>query len=472
MADAAAAAGSIKLSGPDQLRSGRMLAAAGIILLLIALTGFYVAAEFGAVGVRRSRLRRLCEDGHATAAKLLPIVENPQRLNRYIAASQVGITFSGMALGAYAEAALTPRLSPLLLHWSTLRPETAESVASVSILLSLTMLSVVVGEIVPKTVALRYPTEAALATTRPMLWSAHVYAWFIVILDRSAGLLRRLLRVPTATHRHVHSPDEIVLLIAESRNGGLLEPREQVRLHRALRLGLRDARQLMVPRERLAAIGLPTRMPDVLRIVATSPYSRLPVIRQSLADIVGILHTKDVVTHFLQSGRAGTLASLVRPILRVPETMPADRLLGFLREKRSHQALVVDTSNAVVGMITLEDVLGELLGNVPDEFKAPRLLPLRLSDGRIRLPGDLPLEGARVWVEGAWPTGDVTVGVFIAREAGRVPEPGETLDIADLPVEIESVEEGRIASVIVTPPRLDEDDADDVDGGNDHGESA
>ena len=446
-----------------------MFAAAGIILLLIALTGFYVAAEFGAVGVRRSRLRRLCEDGHATAARLLPIVEDPQRLNRYIAASQVGITFSGMALGAYAEAAITPRVAPLLARWSALHPDTAESVASITVLLSLTMLSVIVGEMVPKTLALRYPTETALATTRPMLWSSRIFAWFIVILDRSAGLLRRLLRVPTATHRHVHSPDEIGLLIAESRDGGLLEPQEQVRLHRALRLGLRDARQLMVPRARLAAIEFSTRMPDVLRIVATSPYSRLPVYRHTLDDIAGIVHTKDVVMHFLERGRSGTLASLFTPILRVPDTMPADRLLGFLRERRSHQALVVDAAATVVGMITLEDVLGELLGNVPDEFKAPRLLPLRLSNGRVRLPGDLPLESARVWVEGAWPTADMTVGQFVAQELGRVPEPGEDLEIGGLEAEIESIEDGRIASVIVTPPRLD-DDEDDQNAGLDHGD--
>ena len=142
----------------------------------------------------------------------------------------------------------------------------------------------------------------------------------------------------------------------------------------------------------------------MLQIVATSPYSRLPVFRGTLDDIPGILHTKDVVTHFLERREAGSLASLVRPVQRVPDTLNADRLLAFLRERRSHQALVVDEANRVVGMITLEDVLGELLGSVPDEFKTSRLLPLRLSDGRVRLPGELPLERARVWVGGAWPT--------------------------------------------------------------------
>jgi CBS domain containing-hemolysin-like protein len=439
------------------LRSGGMVTAAAVILLLLGLTAFYVAAEFGAVGVRRSRLRRLCEDGDATAARLLPIVESPQRLNQYIAASQVGITLSGMILGAYAEASISPRVTPWL-ERASLSTETAESVASAGVLIALTMLSVIVGEMVPKTLALRYPTETALFTTRPMLWSGRAYSWFIVILDRSARLMRTLLRMPTATHRHVHSPEEIGLLIAESRDGGLLEPQEQVRLHRALRLGLRDARQLMVPRERLAAIEIGTPLRDVLRIVATSPYSRLPVFRRTPADIAGILHTKDVVMHFLLRGRNGTLAGLVRPILRVPETMPADRLLGFLRERRSHQALVIDAATAVVGMITLEDVLGELLGAVPDEFKSSRLLPLRLSNGRVRLPGELPLDQARVWVEGAWPADGRTVGDFITGETGRMPDAGEELDIGGLDVEIESVENGRIASAIVTPPRPDDEE--------------
>jgi magnesium and cobalt exporter, CNNM family len=357
-----------------------MLTSAGIILLLIALTGFYVAAEFGAVGVRRSRLRRLCEDGDPTAARLLPIVDSPQRLNQYIAASQVGITLSGLVLGAYAQATLSPRLTPLFERWTSLTADTAESVANVGVLVALTTLSVVIGEMVPKTIALRYPTEVALMTTLPMLWSERLYAWFIVILDRSAAALRTVLRMPMASHRHVHSPEEIDLLIAESRDGGLLEPQEQVRLHRALRLGLRDARQLMVPRARLSAIEINTRVRDALRIAATSPYSRLPVFRQTMDDVVGILHTKDVVTHFLQRGESGALASLVRPLLRVADTMPADRLLGFLRERRSHQALVVDGSGVVAGMITLEDVLGELLGSVPDEFKAPRAAQRPASD--------------------------------------------------------------------------------------------
>ena len=440
-----------------------MLTAAAIILLLILFTALYVAAEFAAVGARRSRLRRLAEDGHALAARLLPVLEDPRALDRYIAASQVGITLSSLILGAYAQAILAPRAAPLLTRIWGLEAAAAVNAAAVIILVALTILSVILGELVPKAVALQYPTQTALFTVLPMQWSLRLYAWLIAILNGSGLLVLRALGAKGAGHRHVHSPEEIALLIAESRNGGLLEPQEQVRLHRALRLGLRNAGQLMVPRDRLAAIELTTPLADVQRIAASSPYSRLPVYRSTIDTIIGILHTKDVVMHFLERGRSGSLASLVRPIPRVAESMSADRLLAFLRDRRSHQAIVVTSEGRVAGLITLEDVIGELLGAVPDEFKSPRLLPLRLSDGRVRLPGGLTLERARIWVEGAWPVGEQTVGAFVTDQAGGVPEPGAHLTVLDLPVEVESVENGVVTSVIVTPPYLEEEDDEEED---------
>ena len=183
--------------------------------------------------------------------------------------------------------------------------------------------------------------------------------------------------MPSTGHRHVHSPEEIELLIAESRDGGLLEPQEQVRLHRALRLGLRTASQLMVPRERLAAIDIQTPLADVLTIVTTSPFSRLPVYRGDLDHVAGMLHIKDLVTEFVKGTHRRSLASLLRPIVRVRHDMPADRLLAFLRERRSHQALVIDVAGRVIGLITLEDVVAELLGGVADEFKTARRRPPR-----------------------------------------------------------------------------------------------
>jgi CBS domain containing-hemolysin-like protein len=360
-----------------------MLLASLVITFLILLTGLYVAAEFAAVGARRSRLRRLAEDGNGLAARILPVVEDPHELDRYIAVSQIGITLSSLILGAYGQAALAPVLTPLVRAVFGLDPDTAESTSAVLVLLVLTVLAMIIGELVPKSLALHDPTRTAMFTVLPMQWSLRLFSWAIVVLNGSGALLLRLLRVPSTGHRHVHSPEEIELLIAESRDGGLLEPEEQVRLHRALRLGLRTASQLMVPRARLAALDLNTPMPEVLRIVTSSPFSRLPVYRDSLDHVVGMLHTKDLVTEYVGGLGRRSLAPLLRPIVRVRHDMPADRLLAFLREKRSHQALVVDSNGAVIGLITLEDVVAELLGGVADEFKMARR-PARGRDEETR----------------------------------------------------------------------------------------
>ena len=256
-----------------------MLLASGIITLLILLTALFVAAEFAVVGARRSRLRRLAEDGNALAARVLPVLEDPHALDRYIAASQVGITLSSLILGAYAQASIAPRFAPLIQRVGGLEAQTAESTSAVVVLLILTTLAMIVGELVPKSLALQDPTRTAMWTVIPMQWSQHAFAWSIDFLNGSGNLLLKLMRVKNTGHRHVHSPEEIELLIAESRDGGLLEPQEQVRLHQALRLGLRTARELMVPRARLASVEVSTPFPEVLRLVATSPYSRLPVYR-------------------------------------------------------------------------------------------------------------------------------------------------------------------------------------------------
>ena len=357
-----------------------MLVAALVILFLILLTALYVAAEFAAVGARRSRLRRLAEDGNALAARILPVVENPHELDRYIAVSQIGITLSSLILGAYGQAALAPEAAPLLQRVADMAPEAAESTAAVAVLLVLTVLAMIVGELVPKSLALQNPTRAALVTVLPMQWSQRVFSSSIDVLNGSGALLLRLFRVRSTGHRHVHSPEEIELLIAESRDGGFLEPEEQVRLHRALRLGLRTAGQLMVPRERLSAIEIGSPLGEVLQKVAGSPFSRLPVYRGHLDNVIGMLHTKDVVAAYVQRLRSPSVTSLLRPISRVRHDMPADRLLAFLRERRTHQALVVDGDGKTAGLITLEDVLAELLGGLGDEFKEQRLRPAQAGD--------------------------------------------------------------------------------------------
>jgi CBS domain containing-hemolysin-like protein len=345
-----------------------MLLASSVIAGLILVTALYVAAEFAAVGVRRSKLRRLADDGSVLAARLLPYVEDGRRLDRYIAASQIGITLSSLVLGAYGQA----RLAPVVAQWlagAGLHASAAASYASAAVLAVLTVLGVILGELVPKSLALQYTTQTALVTVLPMQWSLRLFAPFIALLNGSGLLLLRLFGLRGSGHRHIHSPEEIDLLIAESRDGGLLEPDEEVRLHRALRLGRRRARDLMVPRARLAAIPASLTLAEALAAAAESPYTRLLVHRGSLDDVAGIVRTKDLVLHYLEHGADGSLAALLRPVVRVREDLPADRLLAVLRERRAHQALVVDGAGHVAGLVALEDVLAALLGPTADEFK-------------------------------------------------------------------------------------------------------
>jgi CBS domain containing-hemolysin-like protein len=344
-------------------------AAWAVVAGLILINAFYVAAEFAAVGVRRTRIRALADEGNVLARRLFPIVEDARLFDRYIAATQIGITLTSLGLGAYGQAALAPALVAGLIARANLEPAAAESAAAGLVLVGLTTLQVIFGELVPKSVALQHPTRSSLYTVVPMRWSMRAFAWFIDALNGSGALLLRALRFPNIRHRHIHSPEEIDLLIVESHDGGLLEPEEQRRLRRALRLGLRSARQLMVPRPQV--VGLPIDMPfdEIVGTFANSPYTRMPVYRGTIDQIVGIVHTHDVLTQQLGPDAPATLEKILRPAVTVPEALSADRLLKLFRERRAHQAIVVDEHGGMVGLVTLEDVLTELLGEVADELK-------------------------------------------------------------------------------------------------------
>jgi CBS domain containing-hemolysin-like protein len=426
-----------------------VLAAILVIAALLLVNALYVAAEFAAVSVRRSRLHQLAEDGNTFAAWLVPIVESPAALDRYIAACQIGITISSLVLGAYAQATVAVWLAPYFAALGGLQEVVAQSTSTIAVLLVLTVAQVVFAELVPKSLALQYPTQTSLYTLIPMLASQWVYRPFITWLNGTGLFILRLLGAPHQAHRHIHSPDEIELLIAESRDGGLLEPDEHRRLQRALRLNLRQARQLMVPRKRISALSIDTPLNEAVTMVAQSPYSRLPVYRGTIDNIVGILRTKDLVRWFVE-GRAGrTVAELMRPIPSVHVSVTADRILKDLRERRSHQALVVDEFGGTAGLLTLADVLTELLGHVGDEFRSGRPAPETLADGRVRLPGEMGVDDAATILETTWETDASTVAGLVTEALGHIPAVHETVVIGGFAFEVERVSDRIPQSVAV-----------------------
>ncbi|HVG54740.1 MAG TPA: hemolysin family protein [Vicinamibacterales bacterium] len=427
-----------------------------VVTALILVNAVYVAAEFAAVSVRRARIQQMATEGSTLASWLLPVLESPAALDRYIAACQIGITLSSLILGAYAQSTFAVWLAPYFASVGGLQEVAARSTATVVVLLVLTVGQVIFGELVPKSLALQHPTRTALYSLVAMLPSLWIYRPFIKWLNGTGLLILRVIGASPQGHRHIHSPEEIELLIAESRDGGLLEADEHRRLRRALRLNLRQARQLMVPRTKISALSIDTPLNEVITAVAQSPYSRLPVYRDSIDNIVGSVHTKDLVLWLVSGGANGSLASLMRPIASVHESVTADRILRELRERRSQQALVVDEFGGTAGLLTLDDVLSELVGDVGDEFKPADPVAEELPDGRMRLPGGMPVDDAAAVLRTVWETDAATVGGLVTAALGHLPISGETVRIGDYEIEVERVAERAVETVVTRRMRTDD----------------
>lgn len=426
--------------------------AALVILLLVAVNALFVAAEFAAVSVRTSRVQQEADAGSGLARRLLPILQDGHALDRYVAACQIGITISSLVVGAYAQAQVAPAITPLFERFGAMQTVAAQSTAAVVVLVALTVFQMVLGELVPKSLALQAPTRMALWTVIPMQWSLRLLAWFIDVLNGSGRAILRLLRVPESGHRHVHSAEEIVMLVAESGKGGLLKPNEQLRLRQALRLGERPARELMVPRTAIVALAADAAMDEVVRVAVESPYTRFPVYEDTIDQVIGVVHVRDVATAAAQAGADG-LRDLLRPILVAPATMSTDRLLVRLKEERRTMAILVDEYGGTAGLITIDNILDDLIGDLGDEFRPSARLPERLPDGRVRLPGALPVDDAASWTRVRWAHDAATVGGLVMARLGRVPVSGDRLVIAGVPVEVERVERRVVHSVLVTPVR-------------------
>lgn len=425
----------------------------GVILLLIVVNALYVAAEFAAVSARHGQVRVLAQQGNSVARRLLATLETPAALDRYIAACQIGITLSSIVLGVFGQATVALDLGATLHATTALTPLAAAAAAAAIVLVALTSAQVVFGELVPKSLALQFPVRVALLTYLPTHLSVGLFRPFLAVLNGSAGfVLRRLGLTAEVSHRHLHSPDEIAMLIAESRDGGLLEADEQQRLSRALQLSRRTARQLMVPRRKIEGVAATAPPEAVVELAATSPYTRLPVYHGTIDDIVGMLHTKDVAAHVAAHGAPASAAALLRPVARVAGDLTADRLLAFFRAERARLALVVDEFGGVEGLVTLEDVLAELVGDVADEFKDQAPAAERLPDGRVRLPGALRPDEALPYTGVLWDDDEAaTVGGHVMAHLGAVPRGGERLTIGGAEVEVERVEDGAVVSLLVTP---------------------
>lgn len=434
-----------------------------VVVFLILVNALYVAAEFAAVGARTTRVAQLATQGNRLAAALLPILLDVGRLDRYIAACQIGITASSLILGAFGQATISLALGATLITYAGLEPVGAYALSATITLVVLTSTQVVLGELIPKTLALQYPVRTALITYLPMRWSLVLLAPFIDLLNGSGRLVLRRFGIEAAGgHRHIHSPQEIDLLIRESREGGLLEGKDSERLREALKLGHRRVRQIMVPRRHIASLDLTAPTEQILDQARSSPFTRLPVHRGGLEEVRGYLHIKDVAVALAAGGDHTGLRSLVRPLLILPSSLTIDRALGQMRDRRARIALLVDEYGDAEGLISLEDILRELLGKLSYEGIASHsVAPTHGPDGRWRLGGRLPLDEAQAWAQIVLgrpldsSTAETLAGWVIER-LDTIPEGPCCLQADGLRVEIERMDGAAIGSVLVWLPTMTE----------------
>jgi CBS domain containing-hemolysin-like protein len=429
-----------------------------VVTFLILLTALYVAAEFSAVSARRPRLVQMAAEGHPLARQVLPIIRDPVRLDTYIAACQVGITISSLLLGFYGQAQLTPVIAPLLTGLGRFSEATARTVATTGMLVLLTSLQMVLGELVPKAVGIQYPERLALTTYIPILWSMILFKPLIWFFNGSGRLILRLLgKSSESRHFHIHAPQEILMLVEESSAGGQLDREERRLLENSLQLRELAVRQVMVPRNRMLASSIDTPCDELLALLADSQFSRMPLFDGSIDNIIGIAHLKDLVCLRQLPGQPD-MRQVMREVLFVPETMSADEAFGEMQKHHYHVAIVLDEYGGTAGLVTLEDLIEELFGELKDEFDPEALPPVRtLPDQRVQVRGDVLVAELNELLGIYLPSEGVdTVGGLILSTLGHIPKSNEKVQIDDLTLKVDAMSGKAVAAVSleVTPEQM------------------
>jgi magnesium and cobalt exporter, CNNM family len=422
------------------------------VAALILLNGYFVAAEYALVTARRTRVQELAQKGSRRARAVLRIVADPPR---FIAAMQLGVTGTSLAIGALGEQALARVFDPIF----------ASVIAFAFAFLIITFLHVVIGELVPKGIALGYAERVALAVSTPVRAFFVVFKPLIWVLQRSSSaILLALGLTPPGGEMEVYSEAELKMLLSRSTEEGELEKQEQEMLYKVFDFADKEVSAVMVPRPEVVALSVDLPPEEALAAVIESPYTRYPVYRGTLDEIVGILHVRDLFSALNDRGLdAVRLDQILRPVHIVPETKDLAALLAEFRRTNQHMAIVVDEYGELEGIVTLEDLLEEIVGEIEDEFDLPDDSIERLDDGRIRIHGTFPIDDFNEQFGRSLPIEDYhTIGGLVFGMLGRQPETGDEVESDGCRFKVLEVEGSRIERLEVeltedeAKPRLEE----------------
>ena len=409
------------------------------VVVLILLNAFFVAGEYSLVTVRRTRIKELADEGSRTARSVLRITSDPPH---FIAAMQLGVTLTSLGIGALGERVL----ADLFDEWL------ATVLAVLLAFLVITFLHVVVGELVPKGVALSYAERVALGVSGPVRLFFFVFKPLIWVLQRSSEWAQRAIGIdPKANEGEAHSEAELKMLLEVSTEHGEIQLDEREMLYKVFDFAEKEVADVMVPRPDVAGLSVDLAPEEAMAAMLESPYTRYPVYRESLDEIVGIVHVRDLVAS-LHNGAAGTapLASLARPAYVVPENKDLGALLAEFRKANQHMAVVVDEYGATAGIVTLEDLLEEIVGEIEDEFDLPDESVERLDDRRIRISGSFTIDDFNEQFGTELDDEDFhTVAGYVFGHLGRAAEAGDEVLDSGLNFKVLEVEGSRIERVEV-----------------------
>ena len=431
------------------------------IVGLILANSFFVAAEFALVSLRATRVEQLLAQSRPGARAVAQLRGS---LNDTLSAVQFGVTVASLALGWLGEPALAPLIERPL-HALPHSQVFAHAISAVIAFACITYLQVILGELVPKSLALRQPEQLALGVAPPMLVFIRLTRPFVIFMNGSASLVLRLFRSIPVSEASVHSPDELKLMATATRRQGLLPPYQESLIHRAVELNTIVAREIMTPRQRI--FSLPASMPveEASARIVDEQHSRIPIFDATLGPehIVGVVYSKDVsrLVHF-ELGRASSgqdrsrglqLGQIMRDILVVPETKPVLDLLHEFQERRRHLAIVVDEHGSTVGLVTVEDALEQLVGEMEDEFDVGLRRAARMPAEAFYLDGGVNLRDLETQMHWYLPRdgGVETLAGFLLAQLGHIPEAGESVDFEGRRYTIAEMSGHRISRVRIEP---------------------
>ncbi len=414
------------------------------VVLLVAANGFFVAAEFALVGVRSSRIETLAATGSRRAKRLMGLLQN---LNAYLSACQLGITLASLALGWIGEPAIARLLErPLSGLSDTLRHGIAFAVAFTII----TSLHIVLGEQAPKLMGLALAEKVALAIALPLQLFYRVFSWPIRALDWASVRIVQLTGIKaTAEHASTYTEDELRRLVDISRESGHLRAEERRLIHRVFEFSDTVVREAMVPRTEMAAIPNTCNLAQITKAFEQYRYSRLPVYRESFDDVIGFIHSKDVMPYLLHPDKF-RLEDVLQPPLYVVDTARLEHVLRQMQKAKVHFGFVVDEHGGLEGVITLEDLLEEIVGDISDEHDEEVNEQItQVGERKYVLAGGLAVRDLNRRLKLSVPESETytTIGGFLMTEAGHVLKPGEVVKNDGLIFHVERVEKRRVMRV-------------------------